>query len=333
MIVASSFDLWKKDVFFPAAEEVQESADIMESTYRAWVRQRSERLAPEHLDELCRELQTALGTAKWQLEEFEKAVRLSYGQCGDDHTAARHGQFLAAIENQISRVETTLRESFSMEGKKPLQWVHMDEEEQDDFAAFLFGTSQSKQTAKNERVELRHWVKSSEESDITRKDRNLKYGAACNGDISDEIKGVKDVITISKDPNFVMELKGKEIAEMKDDKIYTRKTCSSPNYRELRIVIADEVEQRKNLIPGYEDTPKEKGFKLVFGKQRLHQATKAINLFNQMYSRVGASQKQLQSPRKQWQAPPRLNNRCSVQVTLGLMLTVFLLVPFVFYSS
>ncbi|TQE05775.1 hypothetical protein C1H46_008594 [Malus baccata] len=224
MMVASSFDLWKKDFFFPAAEEVQESADIMESTYRAWVRQRSERLAPEHLDELCRELQTALGTAKWQLEEFEKAVRLSYGQCGDDHTAARHGQFLAANENQISCVETTLRESFSMEGKKPLQWVHMDEEEQDDFAAFLFGTSQSKQTAKSEHVELRHWVKSSEESDITRKDRNLKYGAACNGDISDEIKGVKDVITISKDPNFVMELKGKEIAEMKDDEIYTRKT-------------------------------------------------------------------------------------------------------------
>lgn len=28
MMVASSFDLWKKDVFFPAAEEVQESVDM-----------------------------------------------------------------------------------------------------------------------------------------------------------------------------------------------------------------------------------------------------------------------------------------------------------------
>lgn len=28
MMVANSFDLWKKDVFFPAAEEVQESADM-----------------------------------------------------------------------------------------------------------------------------------------------------------------------------------------------------------------------------------------------------------------------------------------------------------------
>lgn len=27
-MVANSFDLWKKDVFFPAAEEVQESADM-----------------------------------------------------------------------------------------------------------------------------------------------------------------------------------------------------------------------------------------------------------------------------------------------------------------
>lgn len=343
MMVASSFDLWKKDVFFPAAEEVQESADIMESTYRVWVRQRSERLAPKHLDELCRELQTALGTTKWQLEEFEKAVRLSYGQRGDDHTAARHGQFITAIENQISQVETALRESFSVEGKQPLRWVQLDEEEHDDFAAFLSGTSQSMQTAKNERLELGPCGSSSGKSDIRRKEMNLKSSAACNGDISDEIKGVKDVITISKDPNFVMESKGKEIAGMRDDIFYdtekttnTRKACSSPNYGELRIVIADEVEQRRNLILGYEDTPKEKGSKLVFWRQRcgqLHQGTGAVNLFNQMFGRVGASQKQLQSPRKQWQTPLRLHNRFSVQATLGLMLTVFLLVPFVFYSS
>jgi len=28
MMVANSFDLWQKDVFFSAAEEVQESADM-----------------------------------------------------------------------------------------------------------------------------------------------------------------------------------------------------------------------------------------------------------------------------------------------------------------
>lgn len=226
------------------------------------------------------------------MEEFEKAVRLSYGQRGDDHTTARHKQFIAAIENQISHVETALRESFSVEGKQPLRWVHLDEEECDDFAAFLSGTAQSLLCAKNEYVELGPSVKSSEENDFRRKDVDLKSNAACSRDISDEIKGVKDVITISKDLNFVMEVKGKEIAEMRDDIIYdadrttnTRKACSSPNYGDLRIIIADEVEHRKKLIPGCEDTPKEKGSKLVFWKQRcaqLHQATAAVNLFNQV---------------------------------------------------
>ncbi|PQM37672.1 uncharacterized protein Pyn_07651 [Prunus yedoensis var. nudiflora] len=274
MMVASSFDLWKKDVFFPAAEEVQESVDIMESTYRAWVRHKRERLAPDDLDGLCRELQTALGTAKWQLEEFEKAVRLSYGQRGDDHTTARHKQFIAAIENQISHVETALRESFSMEGKQPLRWVHLDEEECDDFAAFLSGTPQSMLCAKNEYVELGPSVKSSEENDFRRKDVDRKSNAACSRDISDEIKGVKDVITISKDPNFVMEVKGKEIAGMRDDIIYdadrttnTRKACNSPNYGELRIIIADKVEHRQKLIPGCETHLKKKDPNLSFGSK------------------------------------------------------------------
>ena len=40
----------------------------MESAYRTWVKERRERPSPENLDELCRELQTALGTAKWQVQ-------------------------------------------------------------------------------------------------------------------------------------------------------------------------------------------------------------------------------------------------------------------------
>lgn len=39
----------------------------MESAYRNWARQRREGLAPKDLNELCRELQTAFGTAKWQV--------------------------------------------------------------------------------------------------------------------------------------------------------------------------------------------------------------------------------------------------------------------------
>lgn len=39
----------------------------MESAYRLWVKQKKEGLNPEDLNELFRELQTALGTAKWQV--------------------------------------------------------------------------------------------------------------------------------------------------------------------------------------------------------------------------------------------------------------------------
>lgn len=39
----------------------------MESAYRAWVRERREGVAHQDLDELYRELKTALGTAKWQV--------------------------------------------------------------------------------------------------------------------------------------------------------------------------------------------------------------------------------------------------------------------------
>jgi hypothetical protein len=48
-MVANSFDLWQKDSF-SAAEEIQESADAMESTYRTWVRERRQTLSPEDLD-------------------------------------------------------------------------------------------------------------------------------------------------------------------------------------------------------------------------------------------------------------------------------------------
>lgn len=39
----------------------------MEFAYRTWVREIREGLSPDDLDELRREVQTALGTAKWQV--------------------------------------------------------------------------------------------------------------------------------------------------------------------------------------------------------------------------------------------------------------------------
>ncbi|KAG2296348.1 hypothetical protein Bca52824_043017 [Brassica carinata] len=129
MMVAKSFDLWQKDVFFSAAEEVQQSADTMESACRLWIKEKREsgRVSVES-DHLCNELQAALSTAKWQLEEFGRAVRLTHGRCRDDTTLTRHKQFVSAIENQIHRVQSALSEN----GEQPLRWVDLNKEERDD---------------------------------------------------------------------------------------------------------------------------------------------------------------------------------------------------------
>ncbi|KAK9750680.1 hypothetical protein RND81_02G213400 [Saponaria officinalis] len=119
MLVANLFDLWQKDALFSAAEEVQQCADILESAYRAWFSASAKRdgISSNDVEELCRELQTALGTAKGQLEEFERAVRSSYGSCRDQNIKSQHQRFIVAIESQISRAEDALRES----GKQPFQ--------------------------------------------------------------------------------------------------------------------------------------------------------------------------------------------------------------------
>ncbi|KAG6522206.1 hypothetical protein ZIOFF_019344 [Zingiber officinale] len=148
MAAGGSFDQWQKDVFFTAAEEVQESADTMESFYRMWMRNRRDGYDLEALDELLRELQTALGTAKWQLEEFEKAVKLSHGSFSSEGNAiTRHRQFVSAIGNQILRVEKGLNDSLIEEGKHPLRWVQLNEEEREDLADFLSGVPRDRHRA------------------------------------------------------------------------------------------------------------------------------------------------------------------------------------------
>ncbi|XP_047332199.1 uncharacterized protein LOC124935815 [Impatiens glandulifera] len=150
MLLANSFYLWQKDAFFSAAEEVQQSADIMESAYRTWSRKKIGGLEGEDLVELCRELQTALGTTKWQLEEFEKAVSSSYRNQCDDSIVKRHKQFVDAIQDQIFRVEASLRDSFNENNENPIRWVNLDEEDYDDLAAFLSGSSSSPSSDKIE---------------------------------------------------------------------------------------------------------------------------------------------------------------------------------------
>lgn len=140
--MASHFDRWEKDPFFAAAEEVQESADRMESTYRTWIHAMKDSTG-WNTEDLRRDLQTALGTTKWQLEEFEKAVRSSYTKNSVDDAQNRHHDFIIAMESQISKVESSLNESAVSAGKPPRPWVRLDEGECKELALFLSGEAAS----------------------------------------------------------------------------------------------------------------------------------------------------------------------------------------------
>ncbi|GKV00473.1 hypothetical protein SLEP1_g13153 [Rubroshorea leprosula] len=274
-MVANSFDLWQKDVFFSAAEEVQESADIMESAYRMWVKERKQGLTTTDSAERCRELQAALGTAKWQLEEFERGTRLSHGHQYDDITAARHKQFIAAIEHQISRVEAALEEAFIEEGKQPFRWVNLDEEERDDLAMFLSGTSPSFQpSAKGTHLESCH----------KGKDADYDTSAVCNGDILEMENYIgADCIIEVKDEGSSIRIDN--ISCQLEKATGTRRIWSSPNFDSLKIVIDDKYEDRDEVTEGIEGTPKGKCSKPFFWKQRCreHSQTKgALNLLNQV---------------------------------------------------
>ncbi|KAK9073422.1 hypothetical protein SSX86_007746 [Deinandra increscens subsp. villosa] len=148
--MASHLDQWERDPFFPAAEEVQESADRMESAYRTLIHASKEPSA-WNSDALRRDLRTALGTTKWQLEEFERAVISSYGKNSTDDTKDRHRDFINAMENQISRVENSWNDSSVSKGKPPRPWVRLDERERKELALFLSGSKSPghEQPAKN----------------------------------------------------------------------------------------------------------------------------------------------------------------------------------------
>ncbi|CAL9203479.1 unnamed protein product [Musa hybrid cultivar] len=192
MAVGGSFYQWQKDAFFSAAEAVQESADIMESTYRMWTRNRRNGFGLEASDELSTELQTALGTAKWQLEEFEKAVRASHGNYSsqENNTIDRHWQFVAAIRNQILLVEKELNHSLIVEGKRPLRWVQLNDDERDDLAVFLSGVPHKFQRPKHKNTEL--------------------------------ARNFKDVVTINKGKECVEEFRAKELYKSKVDEVHAK---------------------------------------------------------------------------------------------------------------
>jgi hypothetical protein len=319
MMVANSFDLWKKDTFFSAAEEVQESADIMESTYRMWARERPEGESLENFDQLSKDLQTALGTAKWQLEEFAKAVRMSHAYRYEDNTNARHRQFIEAIEHQISHVETALLKSFSEKGKQPLQWVNLDEEERDDLAMFLSGSAPTFRPIRNGLLENLHKKLDGESSSNFTSTR----------DISEETKDT----SVDKSTDCIIDIDEIDSPGTSDDIICQadrtnkRRTHVTTNYSALRIVIPDE--ETNKLTTNVEATPKQKGIKTLFWKQRCRdhlQENRAVIYFNQLLRRPGCLQRQSQNS-------THFQFSCSIRLVLALLLTIFLAVHFVLYLA
>lgn len=197
------------------------------------------------------------------MEEFERAVRLSHGNCRDDTTLTRHKQFVAAIENQIFRVESTLQEDLSENGKQPLRWVDLNKEERDDLAMFLSGSSQTSESLNSDSINLRD----SSTSSVAENPRGMngRREARCYGESPDYV--------IDIDERGSPESADGIIRMQADKKTGTRRTWSSPNvpnFSALRINVPvnEKEEERKKLLSQIEATPKEKGIKPLFSLQR-----------------------------------------------------------------
>ncbi|KQJ95773.1 uncharacterized protein LOC100826256 [Brachypodium distachyon] len=235
MAAPGGLEQWQKDGFFQAAEEVQESADLMESTYRTWMHERSSRASPEELSDLRRELQTVLGTAKWQLEQFERAVRSSNDKYSlEEGTVARRRQFIVAIGDQISRVEKATNDSSIENGRRGINWVKLDEGEQDDLVAFLSAPAQL--------------------SGETRKRESSYHSPPGQNNVLVGADNHRDITAISKD-RHTFEASPMEISDVESEvrslaeQLNAHKTNLSSSDDHWKINIADEKDDGKKLSP------------------------------------------------------------------------------------
>ncbi|XP_031498005.1 uncharacterized protein LOC116262654 isoform X2 [Nymphaea colorata] len=151
--MAGNLQRWERDPLFSAAEIVQDSADRMESAFRTLLHEQS-LLGDEPADQKLlnsiefhrRDLLTALGTTKWQLEDFERAVGLSsvfHNVSLNTDSVSRHSQFIKAIREQITLMEQNLRQSSIQNGNGDNQWVNLNEQDRDQLALFLCGGDSS----------------------------------------------------------------------------------------------------------------------------------------------------------------------------------------------
>ncbi|XP_050382818.1 uncharacterized protein LOC126799624 [Argentina anserina] len=147
--MASGLHQWESDPLFSAAEVVQDSADRMESIFRFLLHElglvQDDFPDPKlhaSIDYHKRELATTLETAKWQLEDFERAVSFS-AMTGKSHirgdVISRHKQFIRAIREQIAYVEKSLEGKSIGELVRNTEWVKLNEQDRDGLALFLSG--------------------------------------------------------------------------------------------------------------------------------------------------------------------------------------------------
>lgn len=114
-----------------------------------------------------------------QLEEFKRAVRSSYVKSSGDDARDRHHDFMVAIEDQVSKIENSLKESALSEGKTSLPWVRLDEGECNELASFLSGpTKSSKNIVKDHRRETQKTEEMGKES-LPDCLKNLSHSVHC----------------------------------------------------------------------------------------------------------------------------------------------------------
>lgn len=165
--MAEGFGRWESDLLFPAAECVQDSADRMEGVYRLLLHERkvmqdgtsdAKFHAPIQYE---RDVITALGTTKWQLEQFEREVNaaaFSDKSKSRENAILKFRQFIRAIADQISQVEESL-ESLRLGSSRTPKHLYSSEHDGDGLASFLSGSSKDDHayhsTGTDEIVELK----------------------------------------------------------------------------------------------------------------------------------------------------------------------------------
>ncbi|KAJ4902181.1 Syntaxin/t-SNARE family protein [Raphanus sativus] len=74
------------------------------------------------------DLHAALGTTKWQLDEFQRAVQSSYDNGLKNEIRDRHRESTFAMETQVVKIEKSHKEA----SKGTPRQVRLDEDDQDD---------------------------------------------------------------------------------------------------------------------------------------------------------------------------------------------------------